>query len=105
MTIKVTLTSEKGRRPVSTLITVQSLQDWNANSKEYKQRALRNICAKKYWDARDLKAWGYTKIKAEVYVFKTEEEKKATYEKICREKFASGEWTPTAKQKMFLGLN
>lgn len=67
MVIKVTVVSDKGRRPVSTLITVNSIADWNAHSKGYKQRALQNICAKKYWDSRDLKMYGYSKIKAEIY--------------------------------------
>lgn len=67
VTIKVTIISDRGRRPVSTLITVKDMEDWNAHSKAHKQRALQNICAKKYWDSRDLKMYGYSKIKAEIY--------------------------------------
>lgn len=104
VTIKVTIVSDKGRRPVSTLINVNSMKDWNDNAKRYKNAAVRNICAKKYWDARDLKLWGYTKVKAEIYTPKTEEEKKAAYDEICRQKFASGEWKPTAAQKIRLGI-
>lgn len=74
MVIKVTVVSDKGRRPVSTLITVKDVADWNAHSKAYKQRALQNICAKKYWDSRDLRLYGYSKIKAEIYIPRKEEE-------------------------------
>lgn len=75
MVIKVTVISDKGRRPVSTLITVKDINDWNAHSKTYKQRALQNICAKKFWDSRDLRLYGYSKIKAEIYTPQEKEEK------------------------------
>lgn len=76
MVIKVTIISDKGRRPVSALVTVDSIEDWNAHSKIYKQRALQNICARKYWDSRDLKMYGYSKIKAEVFNMPDKGEKK-----------------------------
>jgi uncharacterized membrane protein len=46
-----------------------------------------------------LKAYGYTTVKAREYdVEKIKAQNEQRYEEIKREKFATGEWTPTKKQ-------
>lgn len=98
--IQITLISDKGNKPVSTVVKAKDLEDWKANQTAYKTRALQNICAQRYWDKRDLVRHGYTSMKCRRYdSVKIAEENKARYEKIKEEKFASGEWTPSAKQK------
>lgn len=99
MQIQITLVSDKGYKPVSTVVKVVDLADWRDNQKAYKTRALQNICAQRYWDKRDLTRYGYTSMKCRRYdPVKIAEENKQRYEALKAEKFASGEWKPSAKQ-------
>lgn len=98
--IQITLISNKGNKPVSTIVKTKGICDWRDNQTAYKTRALQNICAQRYWDKRDLVRYGYTSMKCRHYdPVKIAEENKARYNRIKEEKFASGEWTPSARQK------
>ena len=56
-----------GYKPISTAIEVPSIADYNANKKYYDEKAILHICAvKRHMTMRDLKKYGYTKIKAEI---------------------------------------
>lgn len=98
--VQITLVSTTGQyKPVSTIIHVDSAQDFRARKKEYIAQAITKICQKRLWTQRDLKAYGYTVIKAREYdEEKIKEQNEQRYEEIKREKFATGEWTPTKKQ-------
>lgn len=67
MTLQFTLFSDKGYKPMSTLLEVPSVQDYNAFPKVYKDKAIQKICAKRYMGAHDLKKYGYTQIKVRKY--------------------------------------
>lgn len=65
--IKISLISDMGYKPISTAIQVQSIVDYNANKKRYDEQAILKICAiKRHMTIRDLKKYGYNKIKAEI---------------------------------------
>ena len=67
MTLQFTLFSNGGYKPMSCLLEVPSVQEYNANSKEYKNKAIQKICAKRYMGAYELKKYGYTQIKVRKY--------------------------------------
>ena len=85
--IQITLVSDKGYRPVSTLITVDKVSDYVENKKQMQLQAVQKICAKRHWSAKDLAKYGYTCIKARVYdKAKIEAENAARYEQIKKER-------------------
>lgn len=85
--IQVTLISDKGYRPVSTIIEVESVAEYTANKQKYQFAAVQQMCAKRYWTAKDLVKFGYTGIKARVYdKEKIEAENAARYEQIKKER-------------------
>lgn len=65
--IQVTLISSKGYRPMSTLITVASVNDFIQNKADYQQKAATAICAKRGMTTKDLEKYGYDGIKCRVY--------------------------------------
>jgi putative lipoic acid-binding regulatory protein len=68
MVLQFTLFCSTGQyKPVSTCIHVESLEDYEANHKEYKERAIKKIAMQRYWDSKDLKKYGYTKLKVRLY--------------------------------------
>lgn len=85
--IQITLVSDKGYRPVSTLITVDKVSDYVENKTKWQTLAVQRICGKRHWSASDLKKYGYTGLKARVYdKEKIEAENAARYEKIKEER-------------------
>ena len=96
---QVTLISNKGYKPVSTVVMYEQA-DAGADltsDKEIKKiiqnKGIVAMCNKRRWNTRDLKVYGYTKVKCRVYEkAKREAENKARYEKIKEEKYATGEW-------------
>ena len=85
--IQITLVSDKGYRPVSTLITVDKVSDYTENKNQMQLRAIQQICAKRHWTAKDLIKYGYNGIKARVYVKeKIAAENAARYEQIKKER-------------------
>lgn len=96
MQIQVTLSTENGKyKPITTLINVDSVKDFNTNQKEYIRKAKIRMCVQRYWDGKDLQKYGYTKLSVRVYdKEKIAKEKEENYWKIKKEKFANGEWIP-----------
>lgn len=87
MKIQVTLISDKGYRPVSTLIEVPSASEYLTHKKEYQKKAIIKICAQRYWTDADRVKYGYTQLKQRVYdKEKIEREKAERYEQIKRER-------------------
>ena len=67
ITIKITLESMGGRRPLSALVKVNSWADYQEHKAEYKNQAIAKICYNKGMTIRDIVKYGYNTIKAEVY--------------------------------------
>ena len=86
---QVTLTTVDGKyKPVSCIVKTDS-----KDKKEIMNQGVVKICQKRYWTKRDLKNYGYLKVKIREYdKEKIELEKIARYEQIKEEKYASGEW-------------
>lgn len=85
--IQITLISEGGRRPLSTLIECQSWADYQAHKAQYQTKAVTSILAKRHMTLRDLKTYGYTEIRARVYdKERIAAENKARYEQIKKER-------------------
>jgi hypothetical protein len=87
MIIQVTLISNQGYKPVSTLVEVPSKQYIIDNKKKIQEDGIIKICNKRYWSNRELTQYGYTKTKMRVYdKEKIEQENKERYEKIKEER-------------------
>lgn len=76
--IQVTLFDVNGKyKPISTLIEVESIEEYRKNSSEYKRKAIQKICNKKYLTGKELIKLGYTQIKVRNYtLWKEIEERK-----------------------------
>lgn len=85
--IQVTLVSDKGYRAVSVIINVPSIREYCENKKHYQMEAVKRICAKRFWNAKDLTKYGYTGIKCRVYdKEKIAAENAERYEQIKKER-------------------
>lgn len=68
MTLQFTLFCTTGQyKPISTLIQVDSVSEYNNNYKEYREKAIRKIAQQRYWTNADLTRYHYTKLKVRVY--------------------------------------
>ena len=66
--IQITLHAENGKyKPISTLVNVESVADFNKNQVEYIRKAKIRMCVQRYWDGKDLQKYTYTKLSARVY--------------------------------------
>ena len=66
--IQVTLFDKSNKyRPISTLINVESIEEYNNNKQQYLKKAITNICYQRRTSFQDLKKDGYTEIKTRVY--------------------------------------
>ena len=66
--MQVTLFDKESKyKPISTLIEVESIEEYNNNKKEYQQKAVRKIAAKRYLSISELKKQGYTTLKVREY--------------------------------------
>lgn len=85
--IQITLISEMGYKPISTLIKCESWEEYQAHKQHYQQEAVVTICAKRYMTIRDLRKYGYTQIRSRVYdKEKIQAENRARYEQIKKER-------------------
>ena len=85
--IQITLISEMGYKPISTLIKCESWEEYQAHKQHYQQEGVITICAKRYMTIRDLRKYGYTQIRARVYdKEKIQAENRARYEQIKKER-------------------
>lgn len=82
--IQVTLVSTTGKyKPVSTIITVESVRYFKEHKQECINKAITKICQKRLWSAADLKRYGYTKVKTREY---DKEKIQQEYERMKQEK-------------------
>ena len=58
----IILLSDKGRRPLSHRVEVQSLEDYKANKEAYREKAILMLCKSRHMTIRDLRAYGYNSI-------------------------------------------
>lgn len=76
---QVTLKCATGQyRPVSTIVTIEQTHDDNLlldtnRKKEIVHKGIIKICQQRYWNSRDVKKWGYTKVIAREYPPKQEQ--------------------------------
>jgi hypothetical protein len=86
--LQVTMMSNKGFKPVSTLVNVPSVAEFKANPKKYRDEGVQRICSKRKWRWSDVKQYGYdSEIKMRVYnKEKIEQEKAERYEQIKKER-------------------
>lgn len=87
-TIQYTMYSTTGKyRPISTLIQVPSMEDYEANKSEWNKRAIKRILAKRYVGPAWLKENGYTTYRVREYdKKKIEQENAERYERIKKER-------------------
>ena len=68
MKLQVTLFATNGKyKPMSTLIEVESMEDYEQNKRKYQEKAILNICHTRRTSWRELKEDSYTKIKVREY--------------------------------------
>ena len=66
--MQITLFDRENKyKPISTLIEVDSIEEYNNNKKVYQQKAVQKIAAKRYLSIAELKNQGYTNLKAREY--------------------------------------
>lgn len=66
--MQVTLFDKENKyKPISTLIEVKSIEEYNNNRQEYNKKAVQKIAAKRYLSISELKKQGYTRLKAREY--------------------------------------
>lgn len=68
ITLQVTLFDVKNEfKPISTLIEVESVEEYKKNPTFYKMKAVQKICNKRYISGKELQKMGYTRIKVRNY--------------------------------------
>lgn len=66
--LQFTLISTTGKyKPMSTLLEVPSVREYNNNLQWYKDKAIRKMCIQRKTDGYYLKRYGYTTLKVRVY--------------------------------------
>lgn len=103
---QVTLMCNDGKyKPVSTLVTREQNNDTDLSNLEsvrkvLKQNGIQAICFKRGWSGRDLKQFGYTKVKIRKYDKDLIEREAALRYALIREaKYESGEWQRPKEKK------
>lgn len=68
MKMQITLYCENGKyRPISSLVEVESLEDYKNNKIKYCSKGIQKICCQRYSSYAELKALGYTGLKVREY--------------------------------------
>lgn len=68
ITLQVTLFDKNNKyKPMSTLINVESIEEYKKNSTKYKMQAVQKICNKRYLTGKELQDMGYSIIKVRNY--------------------------------------
>lgn len=87
MKVQVTLVSTMGYRAVTTVIDVESAEEFNNHRKQYIDKAVAKMCTQRGWTSYHLTSYGYTRVKCREYdKEKIEREKKERYEEIKKER-------------------
>jgi len=58
----IILLSDKGRRPLSHRIEIQSIEDYKTHKAVYQEQAIAKICINRYMAIRHLREQGYNNI-------------------------------------------
>ena len=102
---QVTLVCATGKyKPVSCIIKKDSEEIKKIGKTAFlgqiKQEGIKKICQKRYWNNRELKEYGYTKIKVREYdKDRIAQENRERYEQLKEEKYQSGEWQRPKNKK------
>ncbi len=68
ITLQITLFDKDNKyKPMSTLINVESIEEYKKNSTKYKMQAVQKICNKRYLTGKELQDMGYSIIKVRNY--------------------------------------
>ena len=68
MKLQITFFDKKGQyRPVSTVIEVESINDYKQNKAKYQTKALMNICHNRKMTPLEFRQQGYTQVKVREY--------------------------------------
>lgn len=68
MKLQFTLFATNGKyRPISTIINVESMEDYKKNKSKYQKTAIENICHNRKTDWETLKKQTYTMVKTREY--------------------------------------
>lgn len=68
MKLQVTLFATNGKyRPISTIINVENMKDYEENKAKYQEKAILNICHNRRTTWKELKDDSYTGIKVREY--------------------------------------
>ena len=68
MKLQVTLFATNGKyRPISTLINIESMEDYNEHKRKYQEKAILSICHNRRTTWKELQDNSYTKIKVREY--------------------------------------
>lgn len=71
MKLQVTLFAANGKyRPISTIIEVKSMKEYQENKAKYQRKAIENICHNRRTTWQELKDDSYTKLKVREYDLK-----------------------------------
>ena len=65
--VQISLFSNKGYRPLSTIIKVENAEEWNKNKSQIKMKAVVTMCAKRRLTRADLEKYGYNEIRSRQY--------------------------------------
>ena len=58
----IILLSDKGKRPLSHRVEIQSIEDYTANKIQYREKAITQICINRHMAIRHLREQGYNNI-------------------------------------------
>jgi len=90
VTLQITLFDKENKyKPISTLIEVESIEEYKKNPLKYKIEAIQKICNKRYLTGKELQNLGYTIIKVRNYTLYKElldKQKKNRYNKNNKRK-------------------
>lgn len=79
MKLQVTLFATNGKyRPISTIIEVESMQEYENNKTKYQTKAIANICHNRKTTWHKLKSDSYTSVKVREYNLEKIEQKTKT---------------------------
>ena len=85
--VQISLFSNKGYKPISTIVTIDSVEEWNKNKSQIKMKAVATMCAKRRLTRADLEKYGYNEIRSRQYdKEKIAKENAERYEQIKKER-------------------
>lgn len=85
--MQISLFSNKGYKPLSTIVNVESVEEWQKNKEKIRNQAVVSICTKRRMTKADLQKYGYCEIRTRVYdKEKIARENAERYEQIKKER-------------------